>query len=180
MPEDRRHQAEAGAHQEHAPRQPLHEEVQFDENEVSIIGVVVVLAAIFGRFLFLGGVAAWYLWEEATLHPESDTGSYSQPSAALPAKPRLEPLSSGTGELSSNVFRRQLFMEKLLHGYGRTSDANFVRIPIELAIKYLATHAESDYTQRDDLNESFGLVGGGEANSGRLYEEAPSWFATPR
>ena len=67
-------------------------------------------------------------------------------------------------------------MESTLHNYGRTSDQNFVHIPIEEAIKILAAKLPSQPRSSPNVYKSYGLVEGGESNSGRIYQEAPSWL----
>jgi hypothetical protein len=86
-------------------------------------------------------------------------------------------LDAAAGELPENIAARQLRMERILHSYGRTSDERFVRIPIELAIKAAATRLPAPPATPEQLDRSFGLVGGGESSSGRNYQEAPTWFA---
>jgi hypothetical protein len=67
-------------------------------------------------------------------------------------------------------------MEKTLHSYGNTNESGFVHIPIEQAMKLVAPTLETRQGDRQLPAKGFGLVGGGESNSGRLYSEAPTWL----
>ncbi len=96
------------------------------------------------------------------------------PSDAKPAPPRLEPLDFN--EMGSGVFAKQLAMEDALHRYGDSAEPGFVHIPIARATKLVVPTIRVRPGATQPPAKSFGLIGDGESNSGRLYSEAPSWL----
>ena len=159
----------------------LHSDVEFDGSEPSLIGVLGVLLAIFVSFM-LSGFVAWRFVQTymtsatASAAPKEKQYSYNTSSNPLPKEPRLEPLDRYQGDTDGDIFARQTAMESTLHNYGRTSDQNFVHIPVEEAIKILAGKLPSQPRSSPNVYKSYGLVEGGESNSGRIYQEAPSWL----
>lgn len=152
-----------------------HKNVCFENSEVSILGVNAVLMAIALVFAGVMLLAAWVLFATKAGLNQGEAGHYSAPAEEKPAAPRLEPLDYGSA-VAINVFRTQLEKQRELHNYGATSDEGFVHVPIEQAIKFTA----KSFTRRQHAtalpDHAFGLVGGGEANSGRLFTEAPRWM----
>jgi hypothetical protein len=102
---------------------------------------------------------------------------YRVPSESLPAEPRLEPLMEVKGDRSANVFARQLAKEQVLNSYGTTPDEDYVHIPIKAAMK-IAVERLPTQQASPPHEKSYGLQGGGEPNSGRLFRGAPSWYGS--
>lgn len=153
-----------------------HDEVGYDESEVSALGVNMILIAVaivFAGTVLVGG--AILATRKPPQHESSTSKSYSQPLEPKPASPRLDPLNYESAN-APNVFAAQLEKERELHQYGNTAEERFVHIPIDVAIK-LAPQSNTLHSRQGKLpDKAFGLVGGGEANSGRLYAEAPQWL----
>jgi hypothetical protein len=159
-----------------------HTEVQYDEQEVPIKGVLIVVAGIAVVFVLVG-LLAWYKLDSNIGPNRSGTGvsnynTYNTPSDRLPLQPRLEPLGTVTGQVSQSIAQHQLAFEQTLANYGSTSDNAFVHIPIAEAIKLVIPHLPVRRETPADLSKTHGLVGGGESNSGRLFQEAPSWYGS--
>src|SRR3954469_4469800 len=154
----------------------LHDDVQFEQAELSLNGVIGVLVGIavvfFGVFL----IGRWILVANTSDVDRAATApNYSLPAESKPVQPRLEPLDYATA-IASNVFAAQLEKEHVLHTYGATSEGGFVRIPIEKAMKLSTKAMPARQGGKEAPAKSFGLVGGGESNSGHKYSEAPSWL----
>jgi hypothetical protein len=156
--------------------QYVHDDVRFQDSEVSLAGVVGVLAAIVVVFAAVFCVAAWLLKESENAADRSAKGShYRLPAEPKPAQPRLEPLDFASGNPAS-VFGAQIRRENILHSYGTVTEEGYVHIPIEQAMKLVLKSLPIRKGVSGPPARSFGLVGGGEPNSGRLYSEAPSWL----
>jgi hypothetical protein len=155
----------------------LHDEVRFEDAEVGVFKIVAVLAGIALVFVGVGLVSWWMLNLNTKDARHAAPGSdYSVPTESLPAGPRLEPLDRTSATAAADDFASQLAMENELHGYGTTSEKGFVHIPIERAMK-LAIEAMPARKEAAQLPaKSFGLSGGGESNSGRVYSEGPKWL----
>jgi hypothetical protein len=157
-------------------------DVRFDDQEVPITEVLIVLACI--AFVFVGvGLLAWYKLDSNIGPNRADTSgsnynAYNFPSDPLPLQPRLEPLGTVTGQVSQSIAQHQLAFEQTLESYGSTCDNAFVHIPIGEAIKLVIPHLPVRGVTSGDLSKTHGLVGGGESNSGRLFQEAPSWYGS--
>jgi hypothetical protein len=153
----------------------VHDELRYEEPDIGVGGIIAVLAGIAVLFV---AVAAGCWWLLARNESEADRAAeapqYSRPAERMPAAPRLEPLERG--EVAADTFVRQLDMERVLQSFGDTAEQGFVHIPIEQAMK-LAVETMPARQDSERLPEmGFGLVGGGEANSGRLYSEGPTWL----
>ncbi len=93
----------------------------------------------------------------------------SPPEIVLPRTPRLEAIESST--LADDSFATaQRQREARLHRSGPTDESGFVHIPIEKAIELTAKDLQSQ-TAPAPRDKSRGLLGGGEANSGRVFRE---------
>jgi hypothetical protein len=153
----------------------LHEEIRYEDPDISVTGVVAVLAGIAIVFAGVIGIAYWFLrTSEARADRSANASVYRVPRDARPAPPRLEPLNFN--ETESGVFAKQLAMEDSLHRYGDSAESGFVHIPIERAMKLIVPTIRVRPVAAQPPVKSFGLIGDGEANSGRLYSEAPSWL----
>src|SRR5690242_17745812 len=78
----------------------LNAEVRFDDEQVPITGVLIVLAGIAAVFVLVG-LLAWYNLDSHLGPNHPDTGgsnynAYNVPSDRLPLQPRLEPLGTVT------------------------------------------------------------------------------------
>ncbi len=157
--------------------QPLsHDEVRHEPAEIPLAGVLVVLLAFAAVFVAVALVSDWVLVGNSEATGEAkQTATYTTPSDARPPEPRLEPLDYETA-VAANVFKAQIEKEHTLNSYGATEEEAYVHIPIDEAMK-LAVKSMPVQQGAEKLPEkSFGLVGGGEANSGRQYAEAPEWL----
>jgi hypothetical protein len=156
----------------------VNDDVRYEASQVSFARVALVLLAIAATFAVAGLVSRWFVraTTSPTSGPTSDRDSYSRPSDKLPPEPRLEFLNLDSDRLPEDVFARQLRKERILRSYGKTSDDGFVRIPIEQAIRIAAGTIPAQKALSDELARSFGLIGGGEPNSGRKLQEAPPWL----
>jgi hypothetical protein len=156
--------------------EPLHDDVRYDETDVAvshIVGILVAIALVFAAV----GIICWWLLRMRSSGPvdSAPASSYRAPNDKLPPAPRLEPLDRSEATAASEVFAKQLALERALHHYGDTSESGFVHIPIEEAMKRVI----AGLPVRTDAQlpaTGFGLIGSGESNSGRLYSEAPSWL----
>jgi hypothetical protein len=157
-----------------------HAEVGFDKSEVSVFGVNMVLIAIaivFAGAVLVGG--AILAIRKAPQREVSTSNSYSLPVEPKPAQPRLDPLDFETANVP-NVFAAQLERERELQRYGNTTEEGFVHIPIDIAMRIAPLSKIMHNGQGKPPDKAFGLVGGGEANSGRFYSEAPQWLQPPK
>lgn len=154
----------------------LHEDVQYEQAELSVNRVVAVLVGIAIVFTGVFLLDGWILVANTSdVDRASTPPNYSLPAEPKPSRPHLEPLDYETA-VASNVFGLQLEKEHVLHTYGTTSEAGYVRIPIDKAMKLSAIAMPVRQRGMEVPAKSFGLVGGGESNSGRKYSEAPSWL----
>jgi hypothetical protein len=167
----------AGPHEPPDTRH-VNEDVRYEASQVSFVRVALVLLAIAATFAVAGLVSGWLVRANtnAISRSASDRNSYSRPSDELPPEPRLEFLGENANERPEDIFARQLQMERILRSYGKTSEDGFVRIPIEEAIRIAAGTVPAQKVLPEELARSFGLIGGGEPNSGRTFQEAPSWL----
>ncbi len=154
----------------------VHEEVRFQDSHVSIFGILGVLLAIIFVFAGVFCISGWMLKGMETAADRSAKGShYREPAEPKPAQPRLEPLDFESANPTSE-FESQLQGERVLHSYGTVTEEGYVHIPIEQAMKLVLKSLPIRKGVNGPPERSFGLVGGGEPNSGRLYSEAPSWL----
>jgi hypothetical protein len=155
---------------------PPHPDVEFERAEPSLFGIVAVLIGFAAMFGIAGLVAWWYV---AVYEPPWDgrarASHYAMPAEPLPPEPRLEPLNEAEGIVASDIRARHLVFERLLNSYGAADEEGYVRIPIEKAIE-LAVEQLPVAGAAADTEKSYGLLDGGESNSGRVFLEAPSWF----
>jgi hypothetical protein len=141
---------------------------------------LIVAAALLGVIIW---VAVWWFFvgesNQLARERRSPFPLAPGPSTALPPEPRLEQLDRMVGDPRLNVWNQQKKFEDTLAGYEDTQEKGFVRIPIERAMEYLATTKK--LPARDEKAQAVprdnGLVGGGEPNSGRLFNRRkPRWF----
>src|SRR3954470_2528068 len=108
--------------QMHPGETHLHEEVQYEQAELSVNGVVAVLAGIAIVFTGVFLIGGWLLIANTSDVDRAATAPhYTLPAEEKPTQPRLEPLDYSTATMS-NVFAAQLEKEHALHTYGATSD----------------------------------------------------------
>jgi hypothetical protein len=161
-----------------APRPPLEStEKAYEPGGISFFVVAAALAIIFAVF-----VAVWFIdwglisyWTEPG-ERSHQADSYTTPQEKLPPEPRLDPLNAEAGSTGADVYARQAAFEEILTHYGPTENENFVRVPISVAMKQMAQDTRSDAAEEGDKQHNYGLIDGGEPNSGRLFQGKPSWF----
>lgn len=175
QPPDRKeqHHAQGDGHGQ------FHPDVRIEESDLHFWGIVGTLTAFAALFVMAGLVCWWILLDVMgpDAKPVPGQNTYNMPHEPLPDEPRLEPFNDlAQDELSVNVFRRQLAMERELHSYGRASEDGFVQIPIEVAMAVAAKTLSVRTRPPQGDFKSYGLLGGGEPNSGRVYLGAPTWF----
>lgn len=92
---------------------------------------------------------------------------------SLPPEPRLDPINVREGIPEASPAELYARDTTLLHSYGPTQEKEFIHIPIDRAMTFLAgklpARTEPAPAERHDL----GLRDGGESNSGRLFREKP-------
>lgn len=176
----------AGDHGE-APREPA---IRYERKDISLRWILMLVAGATCLIVVQLTVTWWLLEADRQRHRELMKSSYPvapAPSTTLPPEPRLEPLDRYAGVESSNVFLRQLAYERTLHSYGTTGEEGFVHIPIEDAMKLAAgklpVRAETPAPEQPGNEKNAagpstrpppkdnGLLGWGDANSGRVYRE---------
>jgi len=159
------------------PERLLHEEVQFESPDIGTIRILIVLIGIVLVFIGAGLVCLLVLrLNQGSIDRSDLSAQYNAPKERLPSEPRLEPLDRSAATASTDVFAKQLAMEHALHSYGNTTEPGFVHIPIEQAMKLVAPTLPVRQAGAQPPAKGFGLVDGGEPNSGRLYSEAPVWL----
>jgi len=130
-----------------------------------IVGIVALLAVA----IALAAGSAWLLFirhRRLGLHLPWPTDSATSP-IQLPNQPRLEAFEPQPGASETFAASEQA-AEASLHAYGPTNELGFVHIPIEQAMRSLAKELSSQ-SQPEPLDpKSRGLIGSGDANSGRL------------
>jgi len=148
-----------------------------DVNVGWIVGLLVA-AGVFGLFLhFIVLLFFFHSKGELELARKSQFPLAPSPSQDLPAPPRIEQLNRLEGIRSSDVSRRQEVRLEQLRRYGATEEKGFVRIPIDEAMKHLANRLPARKLESEQPPRDNGLVGGGDPNSGRLFNRRkPSWF----
>jgi hypothetical protein len=157
----------------------LHEEVRFEGPDIGTWRILAVLVGIVLVFVGTGLACMMFLkLNQRSDDRASQQSQYNAPDESPPAGPRLEPLDRSAATASTDVFAKQLAMERTLHSYGNTPEPGFVHVPIEQAMKLVAPTLPVRPGDARPPAKGFGLVDGGETNSGRLYSEAPVWLRT--
>lgn len=162
--------------------QPLHDaelrhpEVDFEADGLSTARVASVLAAFALIFVLVGCVSWVIVTRHRSVADFRQKSTYSTPEEPLPGEPKLESLEAVPDDLPPNVFARQLAMERRLNSYGKTTEDGYVHVPIKEAIQHAASTLPVRKEPADAMNKSYGLLGGGEPNSGRVYLKPPQWF----
>jgi hypothetical protein len=158
----------------HADGSVEHPLVHSQPHALPVRGIMVVIVAI----IVIGAVVLYLDWiffrgnEHHQLTAKASTYPLASASAGkLPPEPRLEPLDRTNGIDTSNVYDRQLAKEQQLNSYGPTDEPGFVHIPIQEAMKMIASKLPvRAQTSQANLSKSDGLLDGGEPNSGRVFQ----------
>lgn len=155
----------------------VHAEVRYDEPGIPVIRVILLLVAIAITFGATALAAYWILQIGSRTPPSRNEAAsdYGKPTEEFPPNPRLELLNEEQGDQSHMGISMRLQLEQYLHEYGRSMEEGFVCIPIEKAIQFAAEQLPTRQNMPDH-SKSHGLLGGGEANSGRIFQERPSWY----
>src|SRR5262245_19482944 len=142
--------------------------VRHDAGDLRLAPIVGILALL-GVAIALAASGAWLLFvvqRGLGMHLTRPSASATSP-LQLPNQPRLEPFEPKPGSSDSFAASEQA-AQTLLHSYGPTDEPGFVRIPIEQAMRSLVNELSSQPQPKLRDTKSRGLVGGGDANSGRL------------
>lgn len=177
MPDEPRHGDDSPPEQH--PLTPPHDDVRYEGAEASFRGVLIVLVAIACIFALVGYISREFI--KVYSHKETlprTPDSYVESEEALPREPRLEPLEVRADTPPPHPLAQQFLMQQIRDSYGPGQDEQHVRVPIDVAIQVMSKQAATRGGELETLSKSFGLVGSGEPNSGRNYQEAPSWLQT--
>jgi len=155
---------------QHADGRIEHPSVARETTDIryALVAVSIVLLG-----LALVGVTCGARW---LIHLESRNDSRRLPAADdLPMKlsiqPRLEPFEPQLPTANSFAADIQA-MEGRLQSYGPTDEADFVHVPIEIAIQHVARQLQKPAAEREP--KSRGLINAGDSNSGRVFRgESP-------
>jgi hypothetical protein len=133
-----------------------------------VLGVVVAIAV--GLAIVIVSARLLFNYEQMRPLGRSSVNAASE-SQNLPAQPRLGPLEPQSPEAAVSFAAGQREQERVLNSFGKTTEAHFAHVPIDQAIRHLAKLLEGGEQAAKRNPKSTGLVGGGEANSGRLFHE---------
>ena len=126
---------------EHPDGRIEHPWVSFEHRDAWTRAVLLILLGLFAvAVLQFFLVRAFYFSQDRAENAlkKSPYPLAPKPSDQAPSEPRLEQIDRLKGLARENVYRREASKERLLHTYGDTSEAGFVRIPIERAIEIVA------------------------------------------
>jgi len=149
-----------------------HTDVRYERTDVrvrSIVKVLVILGVL-GAF-FCGVVWVYFRSEERLLDRSraSQTPLAPTPMRRLPPPPRLEGIDRLEGGEAARSNQQKTARDRLSR-FNKTKDDRFVQIPIDQAIRILATEKKLPSRPPRDLDtRDQGLIAGGEPNSGRLF-----------
>lgn len=162
---------------EHPDGKIEHPWVSHEQRDASFKGVFIVMVAtialgaleFFLVHVFFSSQEGAQSKEKKSPFPLAQT-----PSEKPPAAPRLEQIDRSRG-LRESAYSIEAPLERTLHRYGDSSEAGFVHIPIEQAIKLVAPELKVRTSRPKGVARDNGLVDGGESNSGRLLRKEPRW-----
>lgn len=153
---------------------PFHPQVHYERTDARFGCILSVLVAA----IILAVVVFYVVWHFLIgyLDYQAETKNSRFPLAnstanSLPAQPRLEQINRMAGIESANVFAREASKEAILHSFGKTQDAGYVRIPIDSAMDLLAQQdlGRTRPQAGEQSRGQDGLVDGGGPNSGRMF-----------
>lgn len=154
---------------------PRDSAVRYERKDILLRWILWLIATATVSIAVQLAVTWWLLRTDLMRQEELMRSNYPvapAPSTHLPPEPRLEPLDRNAGVESSNNYLRLAEKERLLHSYSRGDEQGFVHIPIEQAMRHavdklpVRTESSSAEPRKDN-----GLLGWGEANSGRVFRE---------
>lgn len=153
---------------------PFHPKVHYERTDARFGCILSVLIAA----IILAVVIYYVVWHFLIgyLDYQAETKNSRYPLAnstanSLPAQPRLEQINRMAGIETANVFVREASKEAILHSFGKTQDAGYVRIPIDSAMDLLAQQdlGRKEPRAEEQSKGQNGLVDGGGPNSGRMF-----------
>jgi cbb3-type cytochrome oxidase subunit 3 len=157
---------------------PEHPDVRHERTDASFGGIfsVIVIAALIGVVIH---VVVWLylarIREHEALAKKSPFPLNPGPSTALPREPRLEQVDRlANEEQRTEQYLRERNQLRVLDSYGPTDDEGYLHVPIEQAMRYLATEKKLPSRPEPSAGQrrrAGGLVDAGESNSGRLFRE---------
>jgi hypothetical protein len=146
--------------------------VQYERTDVRLGGVLVVIAAVACLASFQYWVVWWFFNRYNASEAAIKRSPYPlapEPSAKLPAEPRLEQLERTADMEKQDVYVREKSKETILNGVGPTDETGFVHIPIRRAMQLVISKLPAGPAQPGGPVKDNGLLDHGEPNSGRLY-----------
>ncbi|HEY2415168.1 MAG TPA: hypothetical protein VGI40_23190 [Pirellulaceae bacterium] len=149
-----------------------HPLVKLEGKDVNLAGVVATLIGVAIVFVAVD-FAARSLFK---IQQRRETERVVMPAGqsvgeSLPPQPRLEPFEPQlpAGESFAADARN---LETQLHHYGPAKDAEFARVPIAIAIQHTAKQLRSKSARDSKDTKRQRPFVSGEANSGRVFQEA--------
>jgi hypothetical protein len=152
----------------HADGRIEHIRVGNEDTDVRFRAIAAAALVIGATLAAVVGAIRLFVHEEGATDVRQAAREASGRSLTLPAQPRLDALERHDAQRSFEA--RSAAAEKRLHDYGPAEDAGYVHVPIDKAMQKLAGGLQSQNAPKRQA-KSAGLVGGGEANSGRLFRE---------
>jgi heme/copper-type cytochrome/quinol oxidase subunit 1 len=160
-----------------------HPQVRNEPTDVSFrwIAVILVGAMVLAVIILVAVLAFFYRYEDyqsaIRKSPFPLAPSGQERLEKMPPEPRLEQIDRLRGIEKPNVYLRETTKEAVLASYGPTDEDGFIHVPIERAMKYLASKLPARKGESKGAAEKHanGLVDSGASNSGRLFREEPKW-----
>jgi len=148
-----------------------HPGVLHENSDIKFRGIGVTVLVIAAALAAVIGAVRLFVQERKASDPDQAQRSAESPARiALPPAPRLEAIESPT-PADSSFAAAQREREDRLHNHGPTDEPGFVHVPIEKAIEKMAKDSQTQMPSSQRNIKSGGLVGGGEANSGRVFRQ---------
>jgi hypothetical protein len=149
-----------------------HPLVKLEAKDIGLAGIVATLIGIAIVFVCVDFAArALFKIEQARETKEFGVPAGRSAGEELPRQPRLEPFEPqmpAAGSFAADA--REL--EDQLHRYGQTEDAEFARIPIEIAIQRTAKQLRGKMEPGSGSDKRRQALVSGDANSGRVFRES--------
>jgi hypothetical protein len=147
----------AGAQEIHHPDGRIeHPRVRYEHSDISFRGVLAVIAVAACFLPLMLYLAMLFFRHDERAQQAAKRSAFplaaSQP-AGLPTEPRLEQLDRLAGVASRDALRRRAADKAKLHGYGETTEAGFVHVPIDWAMTQAVQRLPSKPTKSGPSGE---------------------------